>query len=142
MSLNDPAEIDRLLTRPGRWAVVGLSSNTTRAAYGVSAYLQRLGHEVVPVHPRAETVHGATGYPTLHDVPGTVDVVDVFVNSARAGAVIDEAIALGAPAVWLQLSVHDAAAEERALAAGLVLVTDTCPKIEGGRLGLSHRRPS
>lgn len=142
MTSNDPAEIERLLTSPGRWAVVGLSSNTTRAAYGVAAYLQRLGHEIVPVHPRAETVHGARGYPTLQDVPGRVDVVDVFVNSARAGAVIDAAVAIGAPAVWLQLSVHDAAAEERALAAGLVLVTDTCPKIEGGRMGLAGRHPS
>lgn len=142
MTSNDPAEIERLLTRPGRWAVVGLSSNTTRAAYGVAAYLQRLGHEIVPVHPRAETVHGAQGYPTLQDVPGTVDVVDVFVNSARAGAVIDAAVAIGAPAVWLQLSVHDAAAEERARAAGLVLVRDTCPKIEGGRMGLAGRQPS
>ncbi len=129
--VNDPAAIDRLLRTPARWAVVGLSTNRARAAYGVAAYLQRLGHEIVPVHPRAETVHGARGYARLADVPGEIDVVDVFVNSARAGAVVDEAIAIGARAVWLQLAVTAPAAEERARAAGLELVVDTCPKIEG-----------
>lgn len=128
--------VDALLTTPARWAVVGLSTNTARPAFGVSAYLQRLGHDVVPVHPRAETVHGARGYIRLADVPGPVDVVDVFVNSSRAGAVVDDAIAVGARAVWLQLGVHDAAAEERARAAGLVVVTDRCPAIEGRARGL------
>ena len=133
---NDPATIDRLLTEPARWAVVGLSTNTARAAHGVAAYLQALGHEIAPVHPHAESVHGARGYPSLDDVPGPVDVVDVFVNSSRAGAVIDEAIAIGARAVWLQLGVRDPAAEDRALAAGLLVVADACPKIEGARRGL------
>lgn len=113
---------------------MGLSTNTARAAYGVSAYLQELGHEIVPVHPRAETVHGATGYPTLAQVPGSVDVVDVFVNSAHAGRVIDEAVAVEAGAVWLQIGVRDHAAEARARAAGLIVVVDTCPRIEGQRL--------
>ncbi|MDT0164251.1 CoA-binding protein [Actinotalea sp. AC32] len=123
--------IDALLTTPARWAVVGLSTNTARPAYGVAAYLQRLGHEVVPVHPRAETVHGARGWARLADVPGEVDVVDVFVNSSRAGAVVDDAVAIGARTVWLQLGVHDVGAEERARAAGLTVVTDRCPAIEG-----------
>ncbi|MCL3860698.1 CoA-binding protein [Actinotalea sp. K2] len=135
---DDPtAVIDSLLTVPGRWAVVGLSTNARRAAHGVAAYLQALGHEIVPVHPRAEAVHGAQGYPRLTDVPGRIDVVDVFVNSQRAGSVIDEAIAIGARAVWLQLGVHDPQAEERALLAGLAVITDTCPKIEGGTRGLA-----
>lgn len=136
MTANDPAAIDRLLTVPGRWAVVGLSTNAERPAYGVAAYLQALGHTIVPVHPRAETVHGERGYARLADVPEPVDVVDLFVNSRRVGAIVDEAIALGAPAVWLQLDVEDAAAEERARAAGLVVVVDACPKIEGRRRGL------
>lgn len=135
-ALNDADTIRRLLTTPARWAVVGLSSNRSRAAYGVAAYLQRLGHEIVPVHPKAEEVHGATGYSRLADVPGDVDVVDVFVNSALAGAVVDEAIARGARAVWLQLDVVDEAAASRALAAGLDVVMDHCPAIEGRRLGL------
>ena len=128
--------VERLLRTPGRWAVVGLSTNTARAAYGVAAYLQDLGHEIVPVHPSAATVHGAPGHRTLAQVPGRIDVVDVFVNSSLAGAVIDEAVALGVPAIWLQLGVHDGAAEARARAAGVTLVTSACPAIEGRRLGL------
>lgn len=137
VSLPDPAVIDRILTEPGRWAVVGLSSNRSRAAHGVSAYVQRLGHEIVPVHPRAETVHGARGYPSLADVPGQIDVVDVFVRSSLAGAIIDEAVAVGARVIWLQLGVHDTAAEKRARDAGVVVVTDTCPQIEGSARGLT-----
>ncbi|WP_372595141.1 CoA-binding protein [Actinotalea sp.] len=129
-----------LLATPARWAVVGLSTNTARAAYGVAAYLQSLGHTTVPVHPAAQTVHGEQGYTSLTQVPGSIDVVDVFVASHRAGAVIDEAIQVGAKAVWLQLGVHDAAAERRAVEAGLVLVTDVCPKIEGPRLGVHPLR--
>lgn len=133
---NDPDVIARLLTAPGRWAVVGLSTNTSRAAFGVARYLQSHGHEIVPVHPRAETVHGAAGVRSLADVAGRIDVVDVFVNSTLAGAVVDQAIAVGARAVWLQLGVVDEDAAARARAAGLDVVMDTCPAIEGPRLGL------
>lgn len=136
---NDPAVIERLLSVPGRWAVVGLSTNADRAAYGVAGYLQGQGHTIVPVHPSAPTVHGAPGYARLADVPGTVDVVDVFVNSSRAGAVVDDAIAAGARAVWLQLGVVDDEAADRARAAGLDVVMDACPTIEGAELGLNWR---
>lgn len=136
MDTADPAVIDRLLRTPGRWAVVGLSTNTSRAAYGVSAYLQRIGHVVVPVHPSAPTVHGEQGFASLADVPGQVDVVDVFVNAGLAGAVVDQAIAVGARAVWLQLGVIDEAAARRAADAGLDVVMDRCPAIEGPRRGL------
>ncbi|MBD8063649.1 CoA-binding protein [Oceanitalea stevensii] len=131
---NDPAVIERLLRTPGRWAVVGLSGNRARTAYGVAAYVQDLGMEIVPVHPRAESVHGAQGYARLADVPGEIDVVDVFVNSSLAGGVVDEAIEAGAKAVWLQLGVVDEAAAARARAAGLDVVMDTCPAIEYPRL--------
>ena len=135
---NDPAVIRRLLTTPGRWAVVGLSTNTARAAWGVAAYLKdALGHEIVPVHPHSETVHGAPGVTRLADIDGQVDVVDVFVNARLAGAVVDEAVAIGARAVWLQLGVVDDAAAARARAAGLDVVMDACPAIEGPRLGLA-----
>jgi predicted CoA-binding protein len=133
---NDPEVVRRLLSTPGRWAVVGLSTNTRRVAYGIASYLQGLGMTIVPVHPRADTVHGEQGYPTLADVPGPVDVVDVFVRSELAGAVVDDAIAAGAKAVWLQLGVIDEAAAARAEAAGLEVVMDTCPAIEAPRLGL------
>jgi predicted CoA-binding protein len=133
---NDPAVIRRLLTTPGTWAVVGLSTNRARAAHGVSAYLQQLGHRIVPVHPRAETVHGAPGVRRLADLGAAPDVVDVFVNAALAGAVVDQAVEAGAGAVWLQLGVVDEAAAARAAAAGLDVVMDACPAIEGRRLGL------
>ena len=136
MELNDPDVIRRLLTTPGRWAVVGLSSNTARPAYGVARYVQGIGHEIVPVHPRAETVHDSPGHATLADVPGRIDVVDVFVNSAAAGQVVDDAIAAGAGAVWLQLGVVDADAARRAADAGLDVVMDRCPALEGRALGL------
>lgn len=131
---NDPAVIRRLLDEPGRWAIVGLSTNTDRTAYGVARFVQReLGKDIVPVHPKAEAVHGAKGYTSLVEVPGEIDVVDVFVRSALAGAVVDQAIDVGAKAVWLQLGVVDEEAAERAAAAGLDVVMDTCPVIEARR---------
>lgn len=116
------------------WAVVGLSSNTSRAAYGVAHFLQSRGKRIVPVHPRAEAVHGEDGYPRLSDVPFPVDVVDVFVNSGLAGAVADEALAIGARGVWFQLGVIDEDAQARVRAAGVPMVMDRCPAIEWPRL--------
>ncbi|MEU6672070.1 CoA-binding protein [Streptomyces sp. NPDC046727] len=127
----DEATIRRILTELGdTWAVVGLSSNPSRAAYGVARVLQRYGKRIVPVHPKAETVHGERGYASLADIPFDVDVVDVFVNSGLAGAVADEAVAKGSRAVWFQLGVVDTAAYERTRAAGLEMVMDRCPAIE------------
>ncbi|MET9494339.1 CoA-binding protein [Streptomyces sp. NPDC006552] len=132
----DPATIRKILTESGdTWAVVGLSSNRSRAAYGVAEVLQRHGKRVVPVHPKAETVHGEPGYPTLAAIPFPVDVVDVFVNSDLAGPVADEATAIGAKAVWFQLGVIDEEAWARTRAAGLDMVMDRCPAIELPRLG-------
>ncbi|MFF7449484.1 MULTISPECIES: CoA-binding protein [unclassified Streptomyces] len=132
----DPATIRKILTEHGdTWAIVGLSSNQRRAAYGVADVLRRYGKRIVPVHPKAETVHGEQGYASLADIPFDVDVVDVFVNSDLAGAVADEAVARGAKAVWFQLGVVDEAAYERTRAAGLDMVMDYCPAIEIPRLG-------
>ncbi|MFF1303568.1 CoA-binding protein [Streptomyces sp. NPDC058307] len=132
----DPATIRKILTELGdTWAVVGLSSNQRRAAYGVAAVLQRYGKRIVPVHPKAETVHGERGYASLADIPFEVDVVDVFVNADLAGAVADEAVAKGAKAVWFQLDVIDEAAYDRTRGAGLDMVMDRCPAIEIPRLG-------
>lgn len=128
--------IKRLLSDDTRtWAVVGLSTNASRAAYGVARTLQRHGKRIVPVHPRAETVHGEPGYATLSHIPFPVDVVDVFVNSRLAGAVADQAVAVGAGAVWFQLGVIDHDAYQRVRAAGLDMVMDRCPAIEYRRLG-------
>ena len=124
--------IDQILAMK-TWAVVGLSNNADRAAYGVSDLLQKRGHRIIPVHPRAETVHGEQGYASLSAIPFPIDVVDVFVNSNLAGAVIDEAISIGAKAVWLQLDVIDRDGLERAKKSGLLAVMDHCPAIEYGR---------
>ena len=132
----DPAVIRRLLTEAEVWAVVGLGDNPSRAAWSVARRLQANGKKLVPVHPRAETVFGEPGYATLADVPGHVDVVDMFVNSRRVGGIVDQAIAAGAGAVWTQLDVVDLEAAARAAAAGLDVVVDRCPAIEAARLGL------
>ncbi|GHF01380.1 CoA-binding protein [Streptomyces longispororuber] len=137
----DPATVRKILTELGdTWAVVGLSSNRARAAYGVAEVLQRFGKRVVPVHPKAETVHGEKGYPSLEAIPFEVDVVDVFVNSDLAGAVADGAVGIGAKAVWFQLGVVDEAAYERTRAAGLEMVMDRCPAIEIPRLDTTGAR--
>ncbi|MEU0275436.1 CoA-binding protein [Streptomyces sp. NPDC006307] len=123
--------VRRILTESGdTWAVVGLSNNRSRAAYGVAAVLQGFGKRIVPVHPKAETVHGEQGYASLADIPFPVDVVDVFVNSDLAGGIADEAVAKGAKAVWFQLDVIDREAYARTRAAGLDMVMDRCPAIE------------
>ncbi|MGW4032058.1 CoA-binding protein [Streptomyces sp. NPDC004838] len=132
----DDETVRRILTSTGdTWAVVGLSDNESRAAYGVARVLKQFGKRVVPVHPKAEQVHGEQGYASLVDIPFDVDVVDVFVNSDLAGQVADEAVAIGAKAVWFQLGVIDEAAYERTRAAGLDMVMNRCPAIEIPRLG-------
>ena len=124
--------IDQLLALK-TWAVVGLSNNSERAAYRVSKLLMEKGHQVVPVHPKAETVHGQKGYAKLSDIPFAVDVVDIFVNSELAGEVVDSAIEIKAKGVWLQLDVIDEAAVDRAGKAGLISVMNRCPAIEYGK---------
>ena len=134
---NDRELMRGLLADPGVWAVVGLSTNQNREAFDVARWLKiELGKRIIPVHPRAETVHGEVGYPTLADIPFDVDVVDVFVNSRRAGEIADQALQTAARGVWFQLGVIDEAAAERVRAAGRTMVMDHCPAIEWPRLGL------
>ena len=134
---NDPELIRELLSDPGIWVVVGLSSNRERTAFDVSRWLKvELGKGIIPVHPSAETVHGEQGYASLADIPDGTDikVVDCFVNSEHVGAVVDDVIAhkdrLTTDAIWMQLGVADEAAAARAREAGLGVVMDTCPRIE------------
>ena len=115
------------------WAVVGLRQNPARAAYGVAEFLQRQGRRIVPVHPAQHDVFGEKAYARLADIPEPVDVVDVFVNSQHAGDIADQAVAVGARAVWFQLGVVDDEAADRVRSAGLLMVEDRCPKIEWGR---------
>jgi predicted CoA-binding protein len=128
--MND--SIDSLLALK-TWAVVGLSNNSERAAFGVAKLLIEKGHQIIPVHPKAETVHEQKGYAKLSDIPFPIDVVDIFVNSDLAGEVIDSAIAINAKGVWLQLDVNDQSAINRAENAGLIAVMNRCPAIEYGK---------
>ena len=137
---NDPAVIQRLMRNKGRWAIVGLTTNEWRAAYDTSLFIRdRLGMEIIPVNLPGDSVHGETGYRTLGDIPADkqpIDVVDCFVNSQRVGAVVDQAIAIGAKAVWLQLGVIDEAAVERAKAAGLHVMMNVCPAQQAWKYNL------
>jgi predicted CoA-binding protein len=132
----DDARVRSLLHDTSVWAVVGLSDSQIRPAYGVARVLQSKGKRIVPIHLTARTVHGERGYATLADAVfelGEIDVVDCFVNSTRVGAVVDQAIAIGAKAVWMQREVVDEAAALRAREAGLLVVMDRCPAIEWRR---------
>ncbi|MGY2743893.1 CoA-binding protein [Pseudarthrobacter sp. O4] len=138
--VNDPAVLERLLRAKGRWAVVGLTTNQWRAAYDTSLFIRdRLGMEIIPVNLPADPVHGETGYASLADIPAEkrpIDVVDCFVNSHKVGNIVDQAIAVGARAVWLQLGVIDEAAAARARAAGLDVIMNACPAQDARRFGL------
>jgi predicted CoA-binding protein len=119
------------------WAVVGCSPDPGRDSHRIARMLQSRGYEVIPVNPSCDEVLGVRCYPRLADVPTQVDVVDIFRRSSEAGTHVDEAIAAGASAVWMQLGVIDEAAAERARAAGLDVVMDRCPAIEMPRLGIT-----
>jgi uncharacterized protein len=116
------------------WAVVGCSPDPGRDSHRIAALLKRRGYRVIPVNPAVDEVLGERCYATVADIPEPVEVVDIFRRSEAAGAHVDEAIAAGARAVWMQLGVIDPAAAERARAAGLRVVMDRCPAIELPRL--------
>jgi predicted CoA-binding protein len=136
MSWSDPAVAREILTRFRVWAVVGCSPDPMRPSHGVARTLQRHGFEIIPIYPRPAVIHGVPTVPDLatasdqRPTGSPIEVVDVFRASHRAGAHVDEAIAIGAKAVWLQLGVWDEAAAQRAADAGLLVVMDRCPAID------------
>jgi len=128
--------VDRVLDDTSTWFIVGLGNNPDRDAYGIARLLQSRGKRIVPIYPRAEVVHGEQGYATISEAVAAVgapDVVDMFVRSDRVGPFVDDAIAVGAKALWMQLGVIDEAAAQRAIDAGLDVVMDNCPAIVWGR---------
>ena len=126
MKVNEPAAIKQILSDCRTIAVVGLSSSPSRASYGVASYMRRHGYTVIAVNPNETAVFGDKAYPSLADVPQQIDLVDIFRRSEEAGKAVDEAIAVGAKAVWLQEGVIDHQAAQRALDAGLLVVMDRC----------------
>lgn len=119
-------EIGRLLKRAKNIAVVGLSDSPLRPSYGVSAYMQTHGYKIIPVNPTIRGALGEKAVPTLSDVGAKIDIVDVFRRSEHVAEVVDEAISLKVPAIWLQEGVIDEAAAEKARKAGIIVVMDRC----------------
>jgi predicted CoA-binding protein len=126
LAINSPETIRRILDECRTIAVVGLSSDPSRASNSVSGYMRRQGYRVIPVNPNETSVFGEKSYPDLFAVPEKIDLVDVFRRPDEAGKSVDEAIAVGAKAVWMQEGVIDEAAAQRAVDAGLMVVMDRC----------------
>ena len=139
MPLTDDAAIKALLEHARTVALVGISDRPERASNHVMAALVEHGYRVLPVNPAitGEHIHGEYVWRELAQLGDPIDIVDIFRKSSEAGAVVDEAIAIGAKAVWLQLGVVDEAAAARAEAAGLQVVMDRCMKVELARLGVA-----
>lgn len=135
----DPEVIQRILHSARRVAVVGLSPNVLRPSNFVGFYLQRHGYQVIPVNPRETEILGETSYPSLSAIPFPIDVVDVFRAPAAVPGIAEEAVQIGAGALWLQFDVISPEGAEIALRAGLSVVMDRCMKIEHARyLGRMH----
>lgn len=142
MPLTSPEDIADLLQNARTIAMVGASDNPDRASFGVMKFLQDQGYRVIPVNPRitGEHVHGEYVWRELSQIGESIDIVDIFRRSEAVGPIVDQAIEVGAKAIWMQLGVEDAAAAARAEAAGLKVVMNRCPKIEFARLGLAPVR--
>ena len=126
LAINSKETIQRILDECRTIAVVGLSSDPYRPSNSVSAYMRKNGYRVIPVNPNETSVFGEQAYPDLFAVPEKIELVDVFRRRDEAGKAVDEAIAVGAKAVWLQEGVIDSAAAQRAEDAGLMVVMDRC----------------
>ena len=131
--MDDSEKVRRILQRCRTLAVVGLSAQWHRPSYFAAKYMQEHGYRIIPVNPGYESILGERCYKSLRDIPEKVDIVDCFRKSAEIPALAEEAIAIGAGVLWMQLGVHSEAARARAEAAGLEVVENRCVKIELGR---------
>ena len=134
LQINSRETISKIIEECRTIAVVGLSSNPGRASHGVASYMRRRDYKVIPVNPNETEVFGEKSYPSLAEVPDKIDLVDVFRRSSEAGKAVDDAIAVGAKAVWLQEGVIDYDAAQRAAEAGLLVVMDRCWLKEHARM--------
>ena len=131
--MDDSDKVRRILRKHKTLAVVGLSAQWHRPSYFAAKYMQEHGYRVIPVNPGYDTILGERCYKSLRDIPGKVDIVDCFRKPAEIPAIAEDAIAIGARVLWMQLGVHNAQARSRAEAAGLEVVENRCVKIEHGR---------
>jgi predicted CoA-binding protein len=123
----------RILENYKRIAMVGLSSNPFRPSHFAAIYMLSEGYDVIPVNPREQEVLGRRAYSSLREIPGPIEIVDIFREPAAVPDIVEEAIAVGAKVIWMQLGVIDEKAAERASEAGLEVVMDRCVKIEHAR---------
>lgn len=136
----DP-ELKRLLTEATTIAMVGASSNPEKASYGIMQKLQKAGYRVIPVNPRETEILGEPSYPSLIDVPERIDIVDVFRRPEDAPSIADDAVTIGARALWLQAGIVSEDAAARAEAAGLTVVMDICIGATHSLLGVPKKTP-
>lgn len=129
----NPTAIDRILNGTRTIAIVGLSTESTKPSNMVGSYLQDEGFRIIPVHPKADFILGERVYRSLREIPDPIDLVDVFRPPAELDAITEDAIAIGAKAIWAQLRIINLPAADRAMAAGLDAVVDRCIKMEHGR---------
>ena len=132
-------ELKQLLTDATTIAMVGASSNPEKASYGIMQKLQRAGYRVIPVNPRETEILGEPSYPSLLDVPERVDIVDVFRRAEDAPGIADEAVTIGARALWLQSGITSEDAAARAAKGGLIVVMDTCIGATHTLLGVAKK---
>ena len=127
--------IQELLKSAKTIAVVGLSTEKTKASNMAASYLQDEGYRVIPVNPRVDEVLGEKSYPDVKSIPFPVDIVDIYRPAAEVPQIVEDAIANGAKAVWMQLRIVDLESADHAVQAGLTAIVDKCVKMEHGRYG-------
>jgi predicted CoA-binding protein len=144
MAHSNPSDADlkQLLTSATTIAMIGASSNPEKPSYGIMRKLQRVGYRVIPINPKETEILGERSYPSLLDVPERVDIVDVFRRSEDTPAIADEAVTIGAKALWLQTGISNEDTAAKARAGGLTVVMDKCIGATHALLGVARKKPA